>query len=395
MAHMGYPSPDGKWVLVVEMDADHAWMPCRVVPIDGSSHGRVVGPPNVACTYGAWSPDGQWVYLTSNAGGANHIWRQRFPDGQPEQVTSGPTEEEGIAIAPDGRSFVTAVALQSASLWLHTPEGERQIQLEGNATDARFTRDGTLLFRAVRNLGAYPVTGELRMMGVDAVRPEVLTPGMQVVDFDVSRDGRQVVVEATDRDGVSRLWIASLNRQTPVRQIPNVEGRQPRFCPDGTLLFRRLDGSATFVYRVRPDGTNLQKVIDVPISILGRTSPDGRWVTAWAVRPGQTISAWQAFSLEGQPTRLLGDVIDLEWSPQGDTVAVSGPIFGNRSYFVPLSPGESLPPLPANGFRSEKELASVPGARRNDVVAVPGPSPDVYAFHRRTIQRNLYRVPIR
>ena len=69
------------------------------------------------CTFGAWSPDGKWIYLTSNAVGGNHIWRQRFPDGRPEQITSGPTEEEGIAMAPDGRSFVTAVALQNTSLW--------------------------------------------------------------------------------------------------------------------------------------------------------------------------------------------------------------------------------------------------------------------------------------
>jgi serine/threonine protein kinase len=395
MAHMGYPSPDGKWVLVVEMDADHSWMPCRVVPIDGRSTGRVVGPPGVACTYGAWSPDGQWIYLTSNAGGANHIWRQKFPDGQPEQVTSGPTEEEGIAIASDGRSMVTAVALQSASLWVHTPEGERQIQLEGNSTDARFTPDGKLVFRAVANLGAYPVAGELRIVDMSSFRPEVLIPGMDVFDYDLSRDGQQVVFEAADREGVSRIWLASLDRRTPPRQVPNVEGRQPRFGPDGTLLFRRPDGAATFVYQVHPDGTDLKKVIDVPIPILGRVSPDGRWITGWTSRPGHTTSAWQAFSVDGQPSRLLGDVIDLQWSPQGDRVAIWGPITENRSYVVPVSSNESLPALPADGFRWEKEIASLQEARKFDVVAVPGPTADVYAFQRRTTQRNLYRIPIR
>jgi len=33
-------------------------------------------------------------------------------------------------MAPDGRSFVTAVSLQGASLWLHTASRERQISLE-------------------------------------------------------------------------------------------------------------------------------------------------------------------------------------------------------------------------------------------------------------------------
>ena len=36
-------------------------------------------------------------------------------------------------MAPDGRSFVTAVSLQGASLWIHDSSGDRQISLEGNA----------------------------------------------------------------------------------------------------------------------------------------------------------------------------------------------------------------------------------------------------------------------
>ena len=37
MAHLAYASPDGRWVLLVEMNAHHEWTPCRVVPIDGTS----------------------------------------------------------------------------------------------------------------------------------------------------------------------------------------------------------------------------------------------------------------------------------------------------------------------------------------------------------------------
>ena len=133
MAHRSYPSPDGKSVLVVEMDHNFLWMPCRLLPMDGSAAGRQVGPSGGGCTYATWSLDGKWMYFTSNAGGTYHIWRQRFPDGQPEQITSGPTEEEGIAMAPDGRSFVTAVAVQNVSAWLHDRNGERQISLEGNS----------------------------------------------------------------------------------------------------------------------------------------------------------------------------------------------------------------------------------------------------------------------
>ena len=45
MAHQSYLSPDGKWVLLVEMDHDHFWLPCRLVPLDGSTPGQHVRPP--------------------------------------------------------------------------------------------------------------------------------------------------------------------------------------------------------------------------------------------------------------------------------------------------------------------------------------------------------------
>ena len=54
MAHWSHLSPDGKWVLIVEM-AKSVWLPCRVVPLDGSSTGRRLGPDG-QCTSAAWSP---------------------------------------------------------------------------------------------------------------------------------------------------------------------------------------------------------------------------------------------------------------------------------------------------------------------------------------------------
>jgi hypothetical protein len=50
---------------------------------------------------------------------------------------------------------------------------------------------------------------------------------------------------------------------------------------------------------------------------------------------------------------------------------------------------------PAGGFRSEDEIASLPGVRRiPEWPLAMSPSPDAYAFYRGTIQRSLYRIPI-
>jgi hypothetical protein len=97
MEHFSYLSPDGRQLLLAEMGFN-GWLPCRLAPFDGSSTGRPAGPAPAQCTSAAWSPDGNWMYFTANNGAGFHIWRQRYPDGTPEQVTFGPTEEEGIEL---------------------------------------------------------------------------------------------------------------------------------------------------------------------------------------------------------------------------------------------------------------------------------------------------------
>ena len=131
MAHRSAVSPDGAWVLVAEMD-NPVWLPCRLVPTTGHNVGRRVGPDG-QCTYAAWSPDGQWMYFSSNSTGAFHLWRQRFPNGVPEQLTHGPTQEEGIAPDPDGRSVLTSVGTRHQSTWVHDERGEREVSREGYA----------------------------------------------------------------------------------------------------------------------------------------------------------------------------------------------------------------------------------------------------------------------
>ena len=391
MAHRSYLSPDHEWVLLVEMDQDHLWLPCRIVSVDGRSPGRQVGPSG-GCTFGAWSPDGKWMYFTANSGGADHIWRQRFPDGQPEQITSGPTEEQGIAIAPDGRSFVTAVALQNTSIWVHDARGERQISLEGNAADPRFTPDGKKLCylvvkQAPNAFVFYRDPGELRVADFESGHSEPLVHDFPVLDYDISADGKRVVLWTADRG----LWLAPFDRSSPPRNL-NVKGSHPRFGPDGEIFFRREEGHSTFVYRVRQDGAGLRKALEQPVFILGDVSRDGRWLVGWGPLPGNGPPARQFYSLDGGPTIPIGPFSSLTWSLDGGSSFMTG----RWTFSVPLPPGEVLRRIPAGGFHSAEEIARLPGARRIEdaINLVPGPAANVYVSYRVNIQRNLYRIPI-
>jgi hypothetical protein len=54
-----------------------------------------------------------------------------------------------------------------------------------------------------------------------------------------------------------------------------------------------------------------------------------------------------------------------------------------------------LPEIPAAGFRSEEELARLPGVQIIEAAdVVPGLTPEVYAYSRETVRRNLYRIPL-
>ena len=391
MVHRSYASPDGKWVLVVEMDEDHNWLPCRMFPMDGSTRGRYVGPLGGGCTSAAWTPEGKWMYFTSDHGGAPHIWRQHFPDAGPEQVTSGPTEEEGIAMAPDGRSFVTAVAIESNSLWVHDAKGERQVSLEGNGNNPKFTPDGkklcyTIVREAPNEFAWYRNPGELRVVDLESGRSEPLVPGLPVLDYDISPDGRLVVISTTDGEGKSRLWLMPFDRSSPPVQIANLEGGSPRFGAGDEIFFRHLDGKLEFVYRVHPDGSGLRKALDAPVFLFNSVSPDGRWIVAWAPIGGNGRPSIQVFPLNGGTPIQIGQFMFVSWPLDSRSVFISG-------FVIPLKSGEVLPTIPAGGFQSPDEVGRLPGAHPMEA-EVLGPSAGVYAFYKRTVQRNLYRIPI-
>jgi Tol biopolymer transport system component len=145
MAHRSFLSPDHRSVLVTEMDP-HGWMPCRLVPFDKPSSGKQVGPLPSKCTSAAWSPDGRWMYFSADSGRGFHIWRQRFPDGDPEQITSGAAEEEGIAMVPSGRSLITSAGSEQSTVWFHDAGGNRQISSEGYAYTPVVSPDGSKVY---------------------------------------------------------------------------------------------------------------------------------------------------------------------------------------------------------------------------------------------------------
>jgi serine/threonine protein kinase len=401
MAHRSYPSPDGKSVLLVEMEAN-VWLPCRIIPAQGGSNGHAVGPPTGACVSGAWSKDGRWVYLSVQTGENYHIWRQRLPDGRPEQLTFGTSGEEGIAVEPDGRSLITAVGAQQRAVILHSPTGERQISLEGYAYFPKISADGKkIFFRVAKGTGlSMPFQGpsELWIADLASGRGDRVLPELLVNGYDIAPDGR-LVVAASDSAGKSHLWLASPDSRIPPRIVPNTESAEsPFFALPGDLAYLQNPRSA---YLIREDGTD-RRIVSTQVDEIHRVSPDAHWMIAVVKDAQGSVSA--AIPLDGKsPSVTIGPFWPVSWSRDSkyffiaamDALGTAG-AYG-RTYSIPLRPGQTLPNIPPGGFRFEREIAALPGARLVPNATpdfAPGPSLETYAYSRISSQRNLYRVPL-
>jgi eukaryotic-like serine/threonine-protein kinase len=403
----------------VEMVADHVWLPCRVVPADGRSVGRRIGPDG-PCTAAVWSPDGHSVYLSSASSGTVRIWRQGFPDGVPEQITDGSTEEDGIAPDPDGESLLTSVGNRARSVWIHDATGPaREISGEGYAflpmfphsVSQPFSSDSRRVFYLVRKRrihfhGAAERSGELWMTDLTTLDKESVLPGREVTSYDLSRDGQRIVFAALDDAGKSHLWLARLDRGAPPKQLSSLEADSPRFDPSGDIFYRVAEGPSQlgFIYRMAADGGNPQKVVEAPIMYFSSVSPDGAWLVATVAVTGDDSSiAVVAFAAStGKPVPVCVSCA-VDWTPGPGTKSFvvrfgsdDQTSFGGETFVIALKPGQMLPALPAEGIRSESTLTKdIPGFREIPGFVYPSENTSVYAEVRGTIRRNIFRVPLR
>ena len=389
MAHYSYLSPDRRWVLISEMDRTAVFQPCRLTPFDGSSPGKQVGPSG-SCTATAWSRDGRWMYFSAAVAGASHLWRQRFPDGEPEQLTFGPGEEFGVSLAPDGKSLVTAVGQQRSAIWIHDENGDRQVTTEGLASSPRFSRDGLRLYFLLRDNTANATFTELRSMELSSGRTDRLLPDRSVTQYAISPDEREVAFTTETPAGVPEVWVATLDRSAPPRRV--LQSADSVSFAGSDLIFRSLESTANFLSRARKNGSERRRVIDTPVLGVGDVSPDGKWATVGAPGAAAATPGTLLVSLENGTARLLCADCRAIWAPDGrwifvSLIASSGPDATKR---IAIRLGATQEP-PESLSTTLGQAATTP---RGQADVAPGLDPSIYAFTKQDIQRNLYRIPL-
>jgi serine/threonine protein kinase/Tol biopolymer transport system component len=406
MAHHSYLSPDGKWVLVVQMDERGEIVQCRVVPFDGSGRQQLVGPADATCRTGAWSPDGKWVYLSTNQGGRFHIWRQRFPKGEPEQVTSGLTEEEGIAVEQGGRSLLTSVGTQDRTVWIHDQKGEHQMSSEGDAFSTTFSEDGTKLFYLKRS-GQNDIT-ELWITDLQNGRSERVVPGYGIdatlpdahASYAVTKDANRVAFVKRDEKGILHLWVAATDHRTSPQQLESVENEdEPMFLPNGNLIYRVSEGGKNYIYTRQQDGTGRKKLLEEVILDLMAVSPNGRWIMVFQKDNQDKDHPYRVLAYPnggGKPV-VVGATYFAWWSMDGKYLVLQygpAPDLVSQTYLLPVIGERGVPALPSEGLGDPEDLkkSGRGTALPRGVDSVLGP--EKYSYTLKNIRRNIYRIPI-
>jgi hypothetical protein len=343
------------------------------------------------------------MYFGAEVDGARHLWRQRFPRGDPEQITHGPTQEEGVAVTPDGRALITSVGIERRSIWIHDAKGERPLQPEGylegmhtaSWNSLRFSLDGKSIFYLIRRDSPQSPT-ELWRTEIESGRSEAVLRGGSISAYDLSSDGKEVLFSTQVPGKAPQIWLAPLDRSSPPRLVTSSGGAWPVFGPDNQVLFLWSDGTANYLVRLGWEGSNRSKVLPVSVGNIDSVSPDRRWIALLSGK-GMTVAVPTA---GGEPRTIYRySTPAVCWSADGKFLYVgvraNSLTNAGNTVAIPVPPGESLPDLPPSGILGLEEAKALPGARILDRWNIaPGPDPSVFAFTQTSVNRNLYRITL-
>jgi Tol biopolymer transport system component len=346
------------------------------------------------------------MYLSANAGNGFHVWRQRVGERRAEQVTAAAaTEEQGVAVFPDGRSLATSIGSEQNTVWLHDASGDRQITSQGYAYEPMLSPDGKRLYYLLRSgVSTHSwVTGSLWVSDLKSGQRERLFSDFVIEDYSLSPDGSRVVFSAIAAEGPSTVWVGALDRAVAPRRLADVKTSRAVFGPDDAIYFvESAMPNRGLLHRINSDGTGLQKLRDERVSYLYGLSADGRWAALWkgegvVLAPlggGAPIELCATCGTVGAENRGVTPPV-VTWSRNGKYLYVHSAWTTRETFAIPLAAGRITPPLPDGGIRTVENIVALPGARRiPQLRAFMGDDPSTYVFLRATPQRNIYRVPL-
>ncbi len=247
-------SPHGHRIAYFALRANSGQRDIFTVPADGSG---ADSPPVEVTNDSAldwspvWSPDGAYLYFSSNRGGTNNLWRIAIDEvtgrtrGTPEPVTTPSIYSGRMSFSKDGSAMVYASVDWRSTL------------LRQNFDAARGERVG-------------PPTPVLK--GSRPIRDHAISPDGQWLVFNEVTTQEDLVVARVDGREYRRLT-DDVHRD-----------RGPVWSPDGQTIYFYSDRSGHYdLWRIRPHGGQPTVLTTSMQANFPTISPDGRRLAAAGV----------------------------------------------------------------------------------------------------------------
>jgi Tol biopolymer transport system component len=310
-------SPGGRRIAYWGLPNDGVQRDIWTIGVDGGAPVRVTNDAAIDWTP-AWSPDGRYLYFSSNRSGGFSLWRVAIDEAT--GIVSGAPVALSIPRPGIGRINVAA---DGASIALVTSVFESQI--------------GALAFNPAKG-----TVGARRVVASSSA--EARLPA-------VSGDGRRIAFYQTASNGQEDLWIGNIDG-TGLRQLTDdaAHDRGPRWSADGQTLLFMSDRSGTYqAWSIGVDGAHLRQITADPRVVAQPVwSPDGtraisrgRDPVVLMFNPNVEVAHQQVQALPSHPEGFT----PWAWSPDGSRVAgylLSRPGFGIAIYTVATQSYETV-----------------------------------------------------
>jgi Tol biopolymer transport system component/DNA-binding winged helix-turn-helix (wHTH) protein len=370
-------SPDGHWIAYHSRKRGGIW----IVPSNGGTARQVVDFGSQP----AWTPDGQHIVFTSDAGGMaaqSVLWIVSREGGDGRQLTRlgaprGGHSKPAVSPAGDTVAFTVSHGHISTEIWTATRDGQFSTKI-GLGASPHFSRDGRALYWVGRTVEGNDTLMRIGINpdGTPIGEPQMLQtfPGNFIGDFSIARDGTSVLWLFR---GAANLWAVDVPGSGIARTVPltsdDVRNTQPRHSRGGMIAYQQFSvGRPPTTWIVREDGQGREsltvglsfgvwgpqwspdekrlfvvvaapdrkwsfgwldvatrQIAPIPISADGvmspHLSPDGREIAFHVIDDGGVINVWRQ-SLDGGPrTQVTFDVEAMSyptWAPDGKSIIV-------------------------------------------------------------------------
>lgn len=297
-------SPHGNRIAYWGLRANSGRRDIWTIAADGSESktGSVTVTDDAALDWSpAWSPDGNYLYFSSNRGGTLNLWRV------PIEETTGKIHGDFEPVTvPSG--------------WSGSPS---------------FSRDGKLAFASLEwrsrllRLPFDPVAGKVTGSPI-----QILASSYPIRDHAVSPDGNWIAYNAF-AGGNEDLFLVRMDG-TGLRRLTDDPDRDrgPNWRPDGALIAFYSDRSGEYeIWTIRPDGSGLEQLTKHGgTTNLPTFSPDGKQIAATDIAKGwgimkvtnpplpastlmpeaDSVSRFWPFSWSSDGSFLLGTMLDMK-----------------------------------------------------------------------------------